>query len=51
MNRQKRPADGYTTRSDMKIFVIKATADNPMIKQRIMSGVEKDLWGQYKIQD
>lgn len=47
----KCPADGYTTRSDMKSLLLKLTADNPMIKQRIMSGVEKDLWGQYKIQD
>ena len=46
----KCPADGFTTRSDMKSLLLKLMADNPLIKQRIMSGIEKDLLNQYKVQ-
>lgn len=46
----KCPADGFTTRSDMKSLLLKLMVDNPLIKQRIMSGIEKDLWDRYKVQ-
>lgn len=45
----KCPADGYTTRSDIKSLLSNLTIDNPLIKQRIMSGVTKDLWQKYKL--
>lgn len=46
----KCPADGFTTRSDMKNLLETLMGDNPLIKQRIMSGIEKDLWNKYKVQ-
>ena len=42
------PADGYTTRSDIKDLLTTLTNDNPRIKERIMSGIDKDLWQVYR---
>ncbi len=44
----KCPADGYTTRSDIKDLLTTLTNDNPRIKERIMSGIDKDLWQVYR---
>lgn len=46
----KCPADGQTTRSDIKELLTTLSKDNPLVKQRIMSGIEKDLWNKYKLQ-
>lgn len=43
------PADGHTTRSDMKELLTKLSGHNPRIKERIMSGIDKDLWQPYRI--
>lgn len=43
------PADGYTTRSDIKQLLSTLQASNPRIKERIMSGIDKDIWQRYRI--
>lgn len=43
------PADGHTTRSEMKDLLAQLSRDNPRIKERIMSGIDKDLWQPYRI--
>ncbi len=42
------PADGKTTRSEIKDLLTTLSKDNPRIKERIMSGIDKDLWLQYR---
>ena len=43
------PADGHTTRSDIKDLLTTLSTTNPRIKERIMSGIDKDLWQPYRI--
>ena len=45
----KCPADGHTTRSDIKDLLSSLSNNNPRIKERIMSGIDKDLWQQYRL--
>ena len=45
----KCPADGYTTRSKEKQLIKELSKDNPLIRERMMSGIEKDLWHKYKV--
>ena len=45
----KCPADGYTTRSDVKNLLTTLKKDNPLVKERMMSAVEKDLWTKYRV--
>ena len=42
------PADGKTTRSEIKDLLTTLSKNNPRIKERIMSGIDKDLWLQYR---
>ncbi len=44
------PADGYTTRSNIKHLLTNLQQDNPRVKERMMSAVENDLWSKYKIE-
>lgn len=43
------PADGNTTRSKEKELIKELAKNNPLIRERMMSGIEKDLWQKYKI--
>lgn len=43
------PADGKTTRSEIKDLLTTLSIDNPRVKERIMSGIDKDLWQQYRV--
>lgn len=45
----KCPADGHTTRSETKDLLSSLEVGNPRIKERMMSGIEKNLWQPYKI--
>ena len=47
--KNKCPADGHTTRSETKDLLASLAVGNPRIKERIMSGIDKDLWQHYRI--
>jgi tRNA 2-thiocytidine biosynthesis protein TtcA len=47
--KNKCPADGHTTRSETKDLLASLAVSNPRIKERIMSGIDKDLWQHYRI--
>lgn len=43
------PADGKTTRADMKGLLKQMQADNPLVMDRMQSAVTNGIWQQYRI--
>ncbi len=45
----KCPADGYTSRQDMKDLIANLAKDNPLVRQRMQSALTTGLWQKYLI--
>ena len=44
------PADGYTSRQDMKILLTQMEQNNPLVKERMQSAITASIWNQYLIE-
>jgi len=44
------PADGYTSRQDMKDLLTQMEQNNPLVKERMQSALTASIWNQYCIE-
>ena len=43
------PADGYTSRQDMKNLITQMEAKNPLIRERMQSAMTNGIWAPYRV--